>query len=80
LFEAGTYAVGWYALLLGWTSFRSMPWPRLFSLIGVGLGVLYILDPLLPEAVRLIAPLASIGWTLWLGLLLWREAPSPDPP
>jgi hypothetical protein len=73
LLEAATFAVGWYALLVNVAGVQTGCLPRPLSLIGIVLGVLHIVDMFLPDTVRLVAPLASIGWAVWLAFTLWRE-------
>jgi hypothetical protein len=77
LFEAAGFAVGWYALLVSGAGLLHRVLPRPLSLLGVLLGVLYIVDVFLPDPLRLLAPLASIGWTVWLAVILLREATHP---
>jgi hypothetical protein len=79
LFEAATFAAGWYALLIGLAGWRTRCLPRSFSAVGLVLGALHILDFVLPGEVRLIAPLATIPWSLWLAGVLWRERPASEP-
>lgn len=74
LFEAATFAVGWYAVLVSLSALRSGWLPRLLALIGIVLGVLHIANAFLPDSILLVAPLASIGWSLCLALMLWRES------
>jgi hypothetical protein len=73
LFEAAGFAIGWYALLVNGVGIRHGVLPRPLALLGVLLGGLYIGDRFLPDALRLVAPLASIGWAVWLAFTLWRE-------
>ncbi|MEZ4707814.1 MAG: hypothetical protein R3A44_11435 [Caldilineaceae bacterium] len=41
--------------------------------VGCGIGILFISACFLSNELALIAPLATIGWSLWLGSTLWGE-------
>ncbi|MEZ4622296.1 MAG: DUF4386 family protein [Caldilineaceae bacterium] len=73
LFEAAGFAVGWYLLLSGIGGIRYGIWPRWFAWVGCGIGILFIIARFLSNELALIAPLATIGWSLWLGYALWNE-------
>lgn len=73
LFEAAGFAVGWYLLLSGIAGIRYGVLPRLLSWVGCGIGILFIIARFLSDELALIAPLATIGWSLWLGYVLWNE-------
>jgi hypothetical protein len=73
LLEAATFAVGWYALLVNVAGIQARLLPRTLAFVGMVLGVLYIAEMFLPDTLRLIAPLASIGWAVWLAFFIWRE-------
>jgi hypothetical protein len=72
LFETAIFAVGWYLLLLGLAGVQAGVLPRATALIGMALGVLYLIDPVLPDTLQLVAPLASIPWALWLAFILYN--------
>jgi len=73
LFDAAGFAVGWYLLLFAIGGIRYGVAPRLLSWVGGGIGLLFILARFLSNELALIAPLATIGWSLWLALTLWQE-------
>jgi hypothetical protein len=73
LLEAATFAVGWYALLVNAAGVQTRCLPRPLALIGIALGVLYVVDTFLPDSLRLVAPLATIAWATWLAFMIWRE-------
>lgn len=73
LFEAAGFAVGWYLLLSSIGGIRYGSLPQLLSWVGGGIGILFILARFLSDEVALIAPLATIGWSLWLAYTLWRD-------
>ena len=74
LFEAATFAVGWYALLVNVAGLQTGRLPRPLALLGIVLGILFIINMFLSDTMGLVAPLASIVWAIWLALTLWREA------
>ncbi|MEZ4736321.1 MAG: hypothetical protein R3E79_55250 [Caldilineaceae bacterium] len=71
LFEAAGFAVGWYLLLFGISGIRYALLPPLLAWLGCVIGLLRFLA----NEVALIAPLATIGWSLWLGRVLWKQEP-----
>jgi hypothetical protein len=73
LFEAAGFAVGWYLLLLSIGGIRYGVVPQWLAWVGGGIGILFILTRFLTNELALIAPLAAIGWSLWLGYALWNE-------
>ena len=73
LFEAAGFAVGWYLLLSSIGGIRYGSLPQLLSWVGGGIGILFILARFLNDEVALIAPLATIGWSLWLGRVLGKK-------
>lgn len=73
LFEAAGCAVGWYLVLSSIGGIRFAILPRLLSWVGGGIGVLFILARFLSDEVALIAPLVTIGWSLWLGRVLGKK-------
>lgn len=77
LLDAATFAVGWYALLISLIGLRSGRLPRALSLTGMTLGALFVGDTLLPDTLRIVAPLATIGWALWLAARLFQESQAP---
>jgi hypothetical protein len=80
LLEAATFGVGWYALLVNIAGLQTKGLPRTLSVVGIVLGVLYIVDIFLPDTMRLVAPLASIGWAAGLAFVIWREEINPTAP
>jgi hypothetical protein len=80
LLEAATFAVGWYALLVNMAGVQTRWLPRPLAFVGMVLGVLHIADSFVPDPLRIIAPLASIGWSLCLAFMIWREAASANVP
>lgn len=72
LFDAAGFAVGWYLLLFAIGGIRYGATPRLFSWVGGGIGLLFILARFLTTELALLAPLATIGWSLWLAVTLWQ--------
>lgn len=75
LFEAAGFAVGCYLLVSGIGGNRFAILPRTLSWIGVVIGLLFIIARFLRDDLALIAPLAMIGWSLWLGGVLWQQEP-----
>jgi len=75
LFEAAGFAVGCYLLVSGISGIRFAILPRWLARIGVAIGVLFIIARFLSSDLALIAPLATIGWSLWLGRVLWKQEP-----
>lgn len=73
LFEAAAFAVGWYALLVSSVGLHQGLLPRLLSLLGIVIGLLFIVGRFLTDELALIAPLATIGWSLWLAYTLWHD-------
>jgi hypothetical protein len=73
LFEAAGFAVGWYLVLSSIGGIRFAILPRVLSWVGGGIGMLFILARFLSDEVALIAPLATIGWSLWLGRVLGKK-------
>lgn len=67
LFEAAGFAVGCYMLLFGVGGIRYGVAPRLLAWVGCGIGILFIIARFLSIGVALIAPIATIGWSFWLG-------------
>lgn len=74
LLEAATFATGCYALLVNVAVLRWGFLPRAMALLGVALGGLYAINIFLPDRLIVIAPLATIAWSIWLALIAWREA------
>ncbi|MEZ4662701.1 MAG: hypothetical protein R2911_34570 [Caldilineaceae bacterium] len=73
LFEAAGFAVGWYLLLSSIGGIRFGILPRLLSWVACSLGILFVIARFLSDEMALIAPLVTIGWSLWLGYVLWKE-------
>ena len=73
LFEAAGFAVGWYLLLSSIGGIRYGSLPQMLSWVGGGIGILFILARFLSDEVALIVPLATIGWSLWLGRVLGKK-------
>lgn len=73
LFDAAGFAVGWYMVLNCIGGIRYATLPRLLSWAGGGIGSLFILARFLSNEKALFAPLATIGWLLWLGVVLWKN-------
>lgn len=73
LFEAATFASGWYLLLISVAGIRAAVLPRLLSWVGVVIGALHIVNILLPDGLLLVAPLATIGWAGWLAVVVWSS-------
>lgn len=78
LFDAAGFAVGWYLVLSCIGGVRYATLPRRLSWVGGGIGTLFILARLLSNEQALIAPLATIGWSLWLGRVLWKQEQSEE--
>lgn len=74
LLEAATFATGCYALLVNGAALRAGFLPRALALLGVALGGLYTINIFLPDRLIVVAPLATIAWSIWLALIAWREA------
>jgi hypothetical protein len=74
LLVGGTFAVGWFGLLAGLAGARSRRLPATLSYAAMLLGVLFILDYVLPDPVNLAAPLLTIAWAIGLGIWLWRNS------
>jgi hypothetical protein len=74
LLEAATFATGCYALLVNVAALRWGFLPRAMALLGVALGGLYAINIFLPDRLIVIAPLATIAWSIWLALIARREA------
>lgn len=74
LLEAATFATGCYALLVNVAVLRWGFLPRAMALLGVALGGLYAINIFLPDRLIVIAPLATIAWSIWLALIARREA------
>lgn len=79
LFDAAGFAVGWYMLVSGIGGIRFAILPRWLARIGVAIGVLFIIARFLSSDLALIAPLATIGWALWLGFVLWKKSNTSRP-
>ncbi len=74
LLEAATFATGCYALLVNSAALLSGFLPRALAFLGIALGALYLVNIFLPDSLIVVAPLATIAWSLWLALIAWREA------
>ncbi|MEZ4736318.1 MAG: hypothetical protein R3E79_55235 [Caldilineaceae bacterium] len=72
LFEAAGFAVGCYLLVFGVGGIRYRVAERLLSWVGGAIGLLFIIARFLSNELALIAPLATIGWSLWLAATLWQ--------
>lgn len=73
LFEAAGFAVGWYMLLTGIGGICFAILPPWLSWTGCGIGVLFIIARFLSEDLALIAPQATIIWSLGLAYALRNE-------
>jgi hypothetical protein len=46
------------------------------SVLGIVVGILFIMEFALPDTLAIVAPLLSFGWAVWLAVILWRETPA----
>jgi hypothetical protein len=77
LYDAATFSIGGYALLVGLSGLSTTRLPRLLSVTGIILGLLFMAANLLPDGIILLAPLASIPWLVWLAAALVRQPHTP---
>jgi hypothetical protein len=73
VFDAATLAAGWFALLISFAGLRANSLPRSVTVPGVLLGALFIVEFVTPYPFTLVAPLLAIVWSIWMGIVLWRE-------
>ena len=63
----------WY-LLVSWSALKNEKLPKLFSYLGLGIGIVSLI-PLLGIFVLVL----SVIWSIWLGLLLLKQKPTAIP-
>ncbi len=73
--NAAVFAAGWWLLLLGWAGLSTQRLPMLLSWLLLGSGVIAILAFLIP-ILGLLVVLLNVIWSIWLGVVLLRPAPT----
>lgn len=71
--SAGTFAAGWFALLISLAAWRTNALPRWLNALGLVAGALLIPVFTLPDPVWLLGPLLMIGYAIALAIVPERE-------
>jgi hypothetical protein len=74
LLTAAIFAAGWWVVVASWVALPG-GLPKALSYIGLLFGTVSILAFIIP-AFSIVGAFVGIVWTLWLGMVLWRE-PAP---
>ena len=72
---AAVFAFGWWLVLVNWSALKMSALPKPLCYVGLVFGAASILF----FAIQLLAPVTlvlGLVWTLWLGIVLWREPAS----